>query len=263
MELALVDCGLAAVDCRRLRHDLSGFGFDFFSFLITHPFSYKSKKTRTKRIAEETLLQESFKKLRTAKASRPEPIQEQPTEEPKGLSEEELKKMLEIVPVEEIKAEALQVKEDPVILWILVKERFSSAKPTEDMERALMLILKRNFVPTSVVTKSGQVPFNTAKQSSPRAAASISTARPINTAAPKSKVNDALPKTYSYFKAHSPVRRAFNQKLAAKTNNLNEKVKTTRVNNVTTAGSKAVVNAAVGNGENAIKSSTCWIWRPT
>ncbi|GKB99284.1 ribonuclease H-like domain-containing protein, partial [Tanacetum coccineum] len=43
--------------------------------------------------------------------------------------------------------------------------------------------------------------------------------------APKSKVNDALPKTYSYFKAHSPVRRAFNQKSAAKTNNLNEKVK--------------------------------------
>ncbi|GJW98089.1 putative ribonuclease H-like domain-containing protein [Tanacetum coccineum] len=36
-----------------------------------------------------------------------------------------------------------------------------------------------------------------------------------------------------------------------------------RVNNVTTAGSKAVVNAAVGNGENAVKSSACWIWRPT
>ncbi|GKE21677.1 ribonuclease H-like domain-containing protein [Tanacetum coccineum] len=31
MELGLVDCGLAAVDCRRLRHDL-------FGFLITHPF---------------------------------------------------------------------------------------------------------------------------------------------------------------------------------------------------------------------------------
>ncbi|GJU07609.1 putative ribonuclease H-like domain-containing protein [Tanacetum coccineum] len=72
-----------------------------------------------------------------------------------------------------------------------------------------------------------------------------------------------LPKTYSYFKAHSPVRRDFNQKSAAKTNNLNEKVKTARVNNVTTAGSKAVVNAAVGNGENAVKSSACWIWRPT
>ncbi|GKE64490.1 hypothetical protein Tco_1518651 [Tanacetum coccineum] len=95
---------------------------------------------------------------------------------------------------------------------------------------------KRNFVPTTVVTKSGQVPVNTAKQSSPRAATSISTARPVNTDASKSKVNDALPKTYSYFKAHSPVRRAFNQKSAAKTNNLNEKVKTARVNNVTTAG---------------------------
>ncbi|GJS23376.1 putative ribonuclease H-like domain-containing protein [Tanacetum coccineum] len=122
---------------------------------------------------------------------------------------------------------------------------------------------KRNFVPIAVVTKSGQVPVNAAKQSSPRAAASISTARPVNTAAPKSKVNDALPKTYSYFKAHSPVRRAFNQKSAAKTNNLNEKVKTARVNNVTTAGPKAVVSAAVGNRENVVKSSACWIWRPT
>ncbi|GJY88581.1 uncharacterized mitochondrial protein-like protein [Tanacetum coccineum] len=46
---------------------------------------------------------------------------------------------------------------------------------------------KRNFVPTAVVTKSGQVPVNTAKQSSPRAAASISTARHVNTAALKPK----------------------------------------------------------------------------
>ncbi|GJS58046.1 ribonuclease H-like domain-containing protein [Tanacetum coccineum] len=122
---------------------------------------------------------------------------------------------------------------------------------------------KRNFVPTAVATKSGQVPVNAAKQSSPRAATSISTARPVNTAAPKPKVNDALPTTYSYFKAHSPVRRAFNQKSAAKTNNFNEKVNTARVNNVTTAGPKAVVSAAVGNGENVVKSSACWIWRPT
>ncbi|GKB67255.1 putative ribonuclease H-like domain-containing protein, partial [Tanacetum coccineum] len=56
----------------------------------------------------------------------------------------------------------------------------------------------------TVVTKSGQVPVNATKQNFPRATASISTARLVNTAAPKSKVNDALPKTYSYFKAHSP-----------------------------------------------------------
>ncbi|GKA21234.1 ribonuclease H-like domain-containing protein [Tanacetum coccineum] len=111
---------------------------------------------------------------------------------------------------------------------------------------------KRNFVPTAVVTKSGQVPVNTAKQISPRVAASISTARPVNTAAPKSKVNDALLKTYSYFKAHSPVRMAFNQKSAAKTNNFNKKVYTAKV---TTAGPKAVVSTAEGKRENAVKSS--------
>ncbi|GJS23096.1 ribonuclease H-like domain-containing protein [Tanacetum coccineum] len=62
---------------------------------------------------------------------------------------------------------------------------------------------KRKFVPTTVLTKSGQVPVNVVKQSSTRAATSIKTARSVNTDAPKSKVNDALPKTYSYFKAHS------------------------------------------------------------
>ncbi|GJR96278.1 hypothetical protein Tco_0268452 [Tanacetum coccineum] len=146
------------------------------------------EKTTTKRVAEETLLQESFKRLRTAKASSSEPIQEQPTGEPNELSEEELMKMMEIVPVEEIKAEALQVKstvidweihtegsrkywkiirvsnitkayqsfkdmlkgfdkEDLDTLWSLVKERFRSAKPTEDMERALWVQLKRLFKP--------------------------------------------------------------------------------------------------------------------
>ncbi|GJV82780.1 hypothetical protein Tco_1522678 [Tanacetum coccineum] len=63
---------------------------------------------------------------------------------------------------------------------------------------------KRNFVQTAVATKSGQVPVNAAKKSSPRAATSISTARPVNTATPKPKVNNALPTTYSYFKVHSP-----------------------------------------------------------
>ncbi|GJT37682.1 hypothetical protein Tco_0937547 [Tanacetum coccineum] len=56
---------------------------------------------------------------------------------------------------------------------------------------------KRNFVPTAVATKSSQVSVNAAKQSSPRAVASIITDRPVNTVAPKPKVNDALPTTYS------------------------------------------------------------------
>ncbi|GJR52539.1 putative ribonuclease H-like domain-containing protein [Tanacetum coccineum] len=122
---------------------------------------------------------------------------------------------------------------------------------------------RKSQSPRAVATKSGQMLVNVAKQNSPRAAASISTARPVNTVAPKPNVNDALPTTYSYFKEHSLVRRAFNQKSATKTNNFNEKVNTARVNNVTTIGPKAVVSGAEGNGENAVKSLAYWIWRPT
>ncbi|GJS47968.1 hypothetical protein Tco_0598089 [Tanacetum coccineum] len=96
-----------------------------------------------------------FKKLRTTEASRSDAIQEQPTEEPKDLSEEDLKKMLEIVLVGNI-TEAYQSfedmlkgfdREDLVTLWTLVKERFRSAQPTEDMEKALWVELRRLFEP--------------------------------------------------------------------------------------------------------------------
>ncbi|GJX29558.1 putative ribonuclease H-like domain-containing protein [Tanacetum coccineum] len=77
---------------------------------------------------------------------------------------------------------------------------------------------KRNFIPTTVATKSGQVPVNAAKQNSLRAATSISTVGHVNTVAPKLKV------------------------------------KTARLNNVSTAWRKAVVSAAVRNGENSINA---------
>nr|GEU33437.1 hypothetical protein [Tanacetum cinerariifolium] len=95
-------------------------------------------ETKTKRVADETLLQESFKKLRAAE------------------------NMLEIIPVPEFKVEALQVKypiidweihtegfdrEDLVALWNLVKEKFGSAVPSEDKEKALWAELKRLFEP--------------------------------------------------------------------------------------------------------------------
>nr|GEX42321.1 copia protein [Tanacetum cinerariifolium] len=89
---------------------------------------------------------------------------------------------------------------------------------------------KRNFVLAAVLKKSGQVPVNAAKQSSHRAASSVSVARHVNTDASRLNMNNALPTTYSYFKAHSPVRRPFNQKLATKTNNFNAKVNTAKGN---------------------------------
>nr|GEW05426.1 putative ribonuclease H-like domain-containing protein [Tanacetum cinerariifolium] len=98
---------------------------------------------------------------------------------------------------------------------------------------------RRNFVPTAVITNSGKVLVNTAKQSSPRAATTTSTARHINTAATRPTVN------------------------APKNSDLKETISTAKVNNVTTAGTEAVVSDVQGNEKNVVKSSACWIWRPT
>nr|GEY22815.1 putative ribonuclease H-like domain-containing protein [Tanacetum cinerariifolium] len=56
----------------------------------------------------------------------------------------------------------------------------------------------------AVLTKSRQVPVNAAKQSSHRAATSVSAARRVNTIASRPNVNNTLPTPYSYRKPHSP-----------------------------------------------------------
>nr|GEW50338.1 ribonuclease H-like domain-containing protein [Tanacetum cinerariifolium] len=48
---------------------------------------------------------------------------------------------------------------------------------------------RRNFLPIAMITNSGKVPVNAAKQSSPRTTASTSTARYVNTAANRPTVN--------------------------------------------------------------------------
>ncbi|GKC20670.1 hypothetical protein Tco_1022820 [Tanacetum coccineum] len=152
---------------------------------------------------------------------------------------------------------------------------------------------KRNFVPRAVLMKSGLKTLNIARQNSSRAAVSVNTARPINTAYPRPTVNCARPASNVFNKAHSHVRRPFNNFTSNKNSNLNEKVNTVK-GNVTTAGPKAVVNdnqgnvttdgpkavvsdnkrnvtnvgpkAVVsdnkGNEANAVKASACWVWRP-
>ncbi|GKC23983.1 copia protein, partial [Tanacetum coccineum] len=120
-----------------------------------------------------------------------------------------------------------------------------------------------NFSPKAVLTKSGKVPISTARQSSPRAAVPISTAKPVNTAAPKSLVNDAKNKSNVFQKRHSPTRRPFHQETALKNRNLKNKVNTVKTNSVHTAKTKRVTSAVGKKGVNAVKPSTCWVWRPT
>ncbi|GJW27269.1 ribonuclease H-like domain-containing protein [Tanacetum coccineum] len=114
---------------------------------------------------------------------------------------------------------------------------------------------KGNFVPKAVLMKSGIKTINTAGQNFSKATISVNTARPINTAHPRPTVNSARTTLNVFNRAHSHVRRPF------KNSNLNEKVNTVK-GNVTTAGPKAVVSDNKGNEANAVKASTCWVWRP-
>ncbi|GKE06990.1 putative ribonuclease H-like domain-containing protein [Tanacetum coccineum] len=116
---------------------------------------------------------------------------------------------------------------------------------------------KRNMVPKAVLMRSDLVSFTTA--------------RPVNTAQPKSTVNSARPMINVFNKSHSTVRRPINKKIATKKSNFNQRVNTVSGKNVNTARPKAVVNAArpkavlnvvKGNQVNAVKASTCWVWKP-
>ncbi|GJU60338.1 hypothetical protein Tco_1238104 [Tanacetum coccineum] len=79
---------------------------------------------------------------------------------------------------------------------------------------------KRNFVPTAVLTKSGNVLVNTAKQSSSRAALSNSTTRYVNTVASRPTMNGAKPCSNVFHKSHSSVKRTIYQRTAPKISNL-------------------------------------------
>ncbi|GJQ98168.1 putative ribonuclease H-like domain-containing protein [Tanacetum coccineum] len=116
---------------------------------------------------------------------------------------------------------------------------------------------KRNMVPKAVLMRSGLV--------------SLTTARLVNTAQPKTIVNSARPMKNVFNKAHSTVRRPINNKTTTKNSNFNKRVNTVSGKNVNTARPKAVVNAArpkavlnavKGNQVNVVKASACWVWKP-
>nr|GFC30618.1 hypothetical protein [Tanacetum cinerariifolium] len=112
------------------------------------------QEPKKKRVANETLLQENFKKLRAAEVSGSKSTQEIPSNDLKEMTEEDVQNMLEIILIIRIGGitEAYQNfedmlkgfdREDLVALWNLVKEKFSSAMPSEDKEKALWVELKR------------------------------------------------------------------------------------------------------------------------
>ncbi|GJZ11328.1 putative ribonuclease H-like domain-containing protein [Tanacetum coccineum] len=112
------------------------------------------------------------------------------------------------------------------------------------------------MVPKAVLIRSGLV--------------SLTTARPVNNAQPRSTVNSARPMTNVFNKAHSTVRRSINNKTTTKKSNFNQGVNTVKDKNVkvarpksvvNTAKPKAVLNAVKRNQVNAVKASACWVWK--
>ncbi|GJR69028.1 ribonuclease H-like domain-containing protein [Tanacetum coccineum] len=100
---------------------------------------------------------------------------------------------------------------------------------------------------------------------------SLNTARPINTAHPKTTVYRARPMSYFLKLAQSTVKRPYQSRTALTNKNFNQKVNTAK-EKVNTAKSKAVnttrptsavVNAVRANQVNVVKASACWVWRPT
>ncbi|GJR56122.1 ribonuclease H-like domain-containing protein [Tanacetum coccineum] len=115
----------------------------------------------------------------------------------------------------------------------------------------------RNMVPRAVLMKTGL--------------RSLNTARPVNTAHPKTTVYSARPMSRFSKSAQSTVKRPYqirttltNKNFSQKVNTAKGKFYTARPKAVNTARpNSAVVNAVRANQVNAIKASACWVWRPT
>ncbi|GJX13040.1 ribonuclease H-like domain-containing protein [Tanacetum coccineum] len=115
----------------------------------------------------------------------------------------------------------------------------------------------RNMVPRAVLMKTGL--------------RSLNTARPVNTAHPKTTVYSARPMSHFSKSAQSTVKRPYqirttltNKNFSQKVNTAKGKFYTARPKAVNTARpNSAVVNAVRANQVNAVKASACWVWRPT
>ncbi|GKC50422.1 putative ribonuclease H-like domain-containing protein, partial [Tanacetum coccineum] len=148
--------------------------------------------------------------------------------------------------------------------------------------------LSKTFVPSGVLTRTGFVstarpsvstarpsintarPVSTARPSISTARPSINTARPVNTAS--TSISTARP-VYASRPMYprmdnvrprgscSPIKRSYYTKPAFRPKDLKQDVKTFGVKNMTTAGTRAVVNTGKGKLNTDLKR-TRWVWRP-
>ncbi|GJT66717.1 hypothetical protein Tco_1018197 [Tanacetum coccineum] len=102
---------------------------------------------------------------------------------------------------------------------------------------------KRNIVPKAVLIRSSLV--------------SLTTAKLVNTAQPRTTVNSARAMTTLSKSAHSTIKQAIHKNTAFK--NINAAKPKAVVN---AAKPKAIVNVVKGNNVTAVKALACWVWKP-
>ncbi|GJX15343.1 hypothetical protein Tco_0216175 [Tanacetum coccineum] len=128
---------------------------------------------------------------------------------------------------------------------------------------------RRSFVPSGVLTRTGLV--KPLRPNGKRAVHTVSTARPISTNRPVSTARPfalKIAQTGSSIRpiyprmdnvrpraSYSPIKRSYYTKPAFRPKNLKQDVKTSGVKNMTTAGTRAVVNTGKGKMDNALKKS--------
>ncbi|GJW99457.1 putative ribonuclease H-like domain-containing protein [Tanacetum coccineum] len=98
---------------------------------------------------------------------------------------------------------------------------------------------RRNFVPTAVMTKTGQVP--------------ISTGKSVNTACSKTSLNNGKSKQNIFQMPYSSSKRPFNKQIAFKYKKVNKTVNSARTNLVNYGSTKDMPNAVGKAGDNAVK----------
>nr|GEX56665.1 ribonuclease H-like domain-containing protein [Tanacetum cinerariifolium] len=111
-----------------------------------------------------------------------------------------------------------------------LNEHVVSDSKDEDKIETESKQIKHSFAKEKFVKSIEHVKFprKSVKHPSSRAAISVNTARPTNTAYPRSTVNGAKPSSNVFHKSHLPVRRTCNQRTTPKNSDLKETINTAK-----------------------------------
>ncbi|GJX35236.1 ribonuclease H-like domain-containing protein [Tanacetum coccineum] len=151
----------------------------------------------------------------------------------------------------------------------VVKPVWDNAKRVNHQKISKYPHFRKTFVPSGVLTRTGLI--TPVKQNKKRAVHKVSTARPVSTVrpfAPKiAQTSGAIRPIYPRMDnvrprgSYSPIKRSYYTKPAFRPKDLKQDVKTFGVQNMTTAGTRAVINTGKGKMDTDLKKSR-WVWRP-